>query len=52
VPVTTVLVPARSTHTHNSIIDRADFDRTVELMLALVQKLDAATVARIKSFEP
>ena len=31
VPVTTVLVPTRSTHAHNGIIDRADFDRTVGL---------------------
>jgi endoglucanase len=51
VPVTTVLVPARSTHAHNGIIDRADFDRTVDLMVALIQSLDAATVAKIKSFE-
>jgi putative aminopeptidase FrvX len=29
VPVTTLLVPTRSTHTHNGVIDRADFDRTV-----------------------
>jgi putative aminopeptidase FrvX len=52
VPVTTVLVPARSTHAHNGIIDRTDFDRTVDLMVALIQSLDAATVARIKSFVP
>jgi putative aminopeptidase FrvX len=52
VPVTTLLVPARYTHTHNSIIDRADFDRTVELLVALLKKLDASTVARIKTFEP
>jgi putative aminopeptidase FrvX len=51
VPVTTLLVPTRSTHTHNGIIDRGDFDRTVELLVALLQRLDAATVARIKSFE-
>jgi putative aminopeptidase FrvX len=51
VPVTTLLVPTRSTHTHNGIIDRADFDGTVELLVALLQRLDAATVARIKSFE-
>jgi putative aminopeptidase FrvX len=51
VPVTTVLVPARSTHAHNGIIDRADFDRTVDLMVALIQSLDARTVAKIKSFE-
>jgi len=52
VPVTTVLVPARSTHAHNGIIDRTDFDRTVDLMVALIQSLDAVTVARIKSFAP
>lgn len=52
VPVTTVLVPARATHAHNGIIDRADFDRTVDLMVALIQSLDGATVARIKSFVP
>jgi len=51
VPVTTVLVPARSTHAHNGIIDRVDFDRTVDLMVALIQSLDAATVAKLKSFE-
>jgi len=50
VPVTTILVPARSTHAHNGIIDRSDFDRTVDLVIALVQSLDASTVARIKSF--
>jgi endoglucanase len=52
VPVTTVLVPARSTHAHNGIIDRGDFDRTVDLMVALIESLDAATVARIRSFAP
>ena len=50
VPVTTLLVPTRSTHTHNGIIDRGDFDRTVNLLVALLQRLDAAAVARIKSF--
>jgi putative aminopeptidase FrvX len=52
VPVTTLLVPARYTHTHNGIIDRGDFDRTVDLLVAVLQKLDAGTVTRIKSFEP
>jgi putative aminopeptidase FrvX len=51
VPVSTLLVPTRSTHTHNGIIDRADFDRTVDLLVALLQRLDGATVERIKSFE-
>jgi putative aminopeptidase FrvX len=51
VPVTTLLVPTRSTHTHNGIIDRADFDQTVDLLVAMLQRLDGSTVARIKSFE-
>ena len=52
VPVTTILVPARSTHAHNGIIDRADFDRTVDLVVALIASLDDATVSRLKSFAP
>ncbi|GAC1638016.1 MAG: M42 family metallopeptidase [Candidatus Acidiferrum sp.] len=52
VPVTTILVPARSTHAHNGIIDRADFDKTVDLVVALIQSFDASTVARIKKFDP
>jgi endoglucanase len=52
VPVTTILVPARSTHAHNGIIDRVDFDRTVDLMVAIIESLDAATVSRLKSFVP
>jgi endoglucanase len=51
VPVTTILVPARSTHAHNGIIDRADFDKTVDLVVALIQSLDANAVAKIKKFE-
>ena len=52
VPVTTILVPARSTHAHNGIIDRSDFDRTVDLVVAVIQSLDDATVSRLKSFAP
>ena len=52
VPVTTILVPTRSTHAHNGIIDRADFDKTVDLLVALIQSLDANTVAKIKKFDP
>lgn len=52
VPVTTLLVPTMYTHTHNGIIDRKDFDQAVDLLVALLQKLDAATVEKIKSFNP
>jgi endoglucanase len=51
VPVTTLLVPTRSTHTHNGIIDRADFDRTVDLLVELLKLLDSETVLRIKNFQ-
>ncbi len=51
VPVTTILVPARSTHAHNGVIDRADFDKTVDLVVALIQSFDANTVAKIKKFD-
>lgn len=51
VPVTTLLVPARYTHTHNGIIDRSDFDRTVDLLVAMLKKLDATTVSNIKKFD-
>lgn len=52
IPVTTILVPARSTHAHNGIIDRGDFDRTVDLVVAVIESLDDATVSRLKSFAP
>lgn len=45
-----MVVPTRYTHAHNGIINRADFDRTVDLVFELVKKLDGDTVARIKDF--
>jgi len=52
VPTITVVVPTRYTHAHNGVINRADFDRTVELLLALIQRLDAATVKQLRDFAP
>ncbi|MGH9762018.1 MAG: M28 family peptidase, partial [Blastocatellia bacterium] len=52
VPVVNIVVPTRYTHAHSGIINRGDFDRTVNLIVALVQKLDAETVARIRDFTP
>jgi putative aminopeptidase FrvX len=45
-------IPTRYTHSHNGIINRGDFDHTVDLVTALVQKLDAAEVARLRNFAP
>jgi len=52
VPTVNLVVPVRYTHAHNGVMDRADFDRTVDLVVAILQKLDAQTVARLKDFTP
>jgi endoglucanase len=44
VPSISMGVPARYIHSHVSIIDRRDFDRTVKLLVALVKRLDRKTV--------
>lgn len=52
VPTITLVVPTRYTHAHNGIINRADYERTVELLVALVQKLDSNTVKQLRDFSP
>ena len=52
VPTVTITVPTRFTHSHNGIISRTDFDRTVNLLVALLQRLDAGTVANLRDFTP
>lgn len=51
-PSINFVVPARYTHAHNGIMNRADFDRLVDLMAAVLRKLDANTVAGLKDFTP
>ncbi len=52
VPTVNLVVPVRYTHAHNGIMNRGDFDRMVDLVVALLQKLDAPTVAKIRDFTP
>lgn len=52
VPTVNLVVPARYTHAHNGIIDRSDFDQTVDLVVALIRRLDASEVARLRDFSP
>jgi endoglucanase len=52
VPTITLTIPTRFTHSHNGIINRADFDRTVDLLVAFIKKLDAATVTSLRDFAP
>ncbi len=52
VPTVNLVVPARYTHAHNGVIDRADFDGMVDLVVGIIGRLDAATVARLRDFAP
>src|SRR6185436_10963786 len=52
VPTVNLVVPIRYTHAHNGIMNRRDFDQMVELLVAVLQKLDAKTVERIRDFTP
>ena len=52
VPTVCLLVPVRYTHAHNGIMNRRDFDQTVDLLVALLQQLDSAAVKKIRDFAP
>lgn len=52
IPTVCLLVPVRYTHAHNGIMNRRDFDQTVELLVALLQRLDAQMVAKLRDFAP
>jgi putative aminopeptidase FrvX len=52
VPTITLTVPIRYTHAHNGIMNRSDYDRSVQLLLALIQKLDSQTVHQLRDFAP
>jgi len=51
-PTITLVVPTRYTHAHNGVINRGDYDRTVELLVGIIQHLDAATVKQLRDFSP
>jgi putative aminopeptidase FrvX len=52
VPTANLVVPVRYTHSHNGIVNRRDFDQMVDLVVALLQRLDAATVKHLRDFTP
>jgi endoglucanase len=45
VPNLVIAVPTRHIHSHAGIVHRDDYDRTVELVTAVIKKLDMETVA-------
>ena len=47
VPTVVIGVPARHIHSHSSILHRDDYDNALKLVVALVQKLDQATVSEL-----
>ena len=51
-PTVNLVVPVRYTHAHNGIMNRGDFDHMVDLVVDLLQSLDADTVQQIRDFSP
>jgi endoglucanase len=47
VPTIILSVAARHIHSHSSIIHRHDYDKAVKLLVALIRRLDAQTVASL-----
>lgn len=52
VPTVNLVIPVRYTHAHNGIMNRRDFDQEVELLVNMLEHLDAATVQKIRDFTP
>jgi endoglucanase len=51
VPCVVLGVPSRYIHSHNSLIDLADYQALVALVKALLKRCDAAAVANLRSFD-
>ena len=49
-PTVNLVVPVRYTHSHNGIVNRHDFDQTLDLLVGLLQALDAKTVEQMRDF--
>ena len=50
VPTINITVPTRYLHSHNSLISSDDFGKTVDLVTALVRRLDVDTVKSLSKF--
>ena len=49
-PTVNITVPTRYLHAHTGIIQRSDFDQTVELLIQVLRRLDRETVGEVGSF--
>ncbi len=50
VPAANIAVATRYLHSHNSVIERSDLDRTIDLLVKVLAQLDARKVAEISAF--
>lgn len=51
-PTVNIVVPVRYTHAHNGIVNRRDFDQTVDLLVNLLETLDSKAVEQLRDFTP
>lgn len=51
-PTINLVVPVRYTHSHNGIVNRLDFDQTVDLVVGMLVGMDAKTVEGLRDFAP
>lgn len=50
-PAVNFTVPVRYLHSFNGVIRREDFDKAVDLLVAVLMRLDAKTVEELKKFD-
>jgi putative aminopeptidase FrvX len=51
-PTINLVVPVRYTHSHNGIVNRQDFDQTVDLVVSMLVQMNAETVRQLRDFSP
>jgi putative aminopeptidase FrvX len=51
-PTINLVVPIRYTHSHNGIVNRQDFDQTVDLVVSMLVQMNADTVRQLRDFSP
>jgi putative aminopeptidase FrvX len=50
VPAVNIGIPTRYAHSQSGVIDRADYDRTVDLVVKMIERLTASEVAALREF--
>ena len=50
IPAVNIGVPTRYGHSQSGVIERADYDNTVKLVVAMIEKLSASEVEAIRAF--